>query len=134
MDNDSQHFQSDYYDQTTVHPLALAALIVAAILTLALPRKWALLPLIVLACFVPQSQRVVIATLDFTFIRVMVGIGLLRCFAYSEFRGFKLKLFDKLMIWWAAAELVLATLSSGKGIPNAFVYYTGEIGTRIGLY
>src|SRR5688500_2417406 len=72
----SHHFQSDYYGETTVHPLALAALLVALVLTFTLPRKWALLPGLCLVCFVPSSQRVVLLTLDFTFVRLIAFAGL----------------------------------------------------------
>jgi hypothetical protein len=125
-----QHFTSDYYGTTTVHPLALAALVVAAVCMLALPRKWALLPLIVLACFVPQSQRIVVLTLDFTFIRLMVMAGMLRVLIYQEYEGFQLKLFDKLMLWWAGCEIILGTLTGSASI----VYFAGEVLQRLGLY
>jgi hypothetical protein len=127
---ESHHFQSDYYGETTVHPLALVALVVAMALTLLLPRKWALLPALCLVCFVPSSQRLVLLTLDFTFVRLLAFAGLARCVMRNEYAGFKFNKLDKFMIIWGVAEMVLATLSSNRGP----VYFAGEIVTRLGLY
>jgi hypothetical protein len=62
-------------DQTLVHPLGLTALVVLALLQLALPRRQALLPMILMACLMSPRQRIVIATLDFTFLRILVISG-----------------------------------------------------------
>jgi hypothetical protein len=130
VNNESHHFQSDYYGETTVHPLALAALLVAALATLVLPRRWALLPLIVLCCFVPAAQRIVLVSLDFTFIRLMVVVGFFRVVLWQEFRGFQLKTLDKLVLAWTALELALALVNK----PAQAVFFAGEMFTRLGLY
>jgi hypothetical protein len=130
MDDQPQYFQSEFADATTVHPLALAALIVAGALTLVLPRRWALLPLIVLSCFVPQAQRIVMLGLDLTFVRIMLLVGWFRVLLWQEFREYRLKLLDKVVLAWTGLELVMAIGNK----PALTVYYCGELLTRAGLY
>jgi len=99
-------------------------------LTFVLPRRWALLPLIVLSVFVPAAQRIVVLSIDLTFVRIMLLVGWTRVLLWQEFVGFRLKLMDKLVLAWTALELVMAIGNK----PQLTVYYCGELITRGALY
>ena len=58
------------YGETILNPTAFTFLILMAILLLFLPRRHALIPFIAVALFTTSLQRVVVATLDFDFIRI----------------------------------------------------------------
>ena len=82
----------EFFNQTTVHPLAAAVLAALCFLTLVLPRKWMLLPALTLACMIPQGQRIVVATLDFNFLRVILLFAAARVFVLPmsvDLRGWR---------------------------------------------
>lgn len=102
--------QAEYFDQTTLHPLGLAAMLALGLLLLALPRRWALLPVIVMACFVAPAQRIVVVGLNFDLMRVLVLIGFARVVARSELRGLRWKPLDTAVTCWAVVGTITYTL------------------------
>ena len=104
------HFQNEYYGQTTLHPVGMAALVVLGLAMLALPRRWAMLPALALICFVPSSQRVVIAGMDFTFMRLMIMCGWARILLLREYRDFIWRPLDTVICLWALAQLLLGSI------------------------
>lgn len=99
---------------TNVSPLGLLALGVLGLLTIALPRRHALMPALVLACFIPSGQRVVIASLDFTFLRLMVTCGWIRVLAHGEYVGFRFHLADRVLLAGAAVGAVATVAREGE--------------------
>jgi len=63
---------SDFGGTTMVHPVGLAALSLMVMLGLMVPRRWTCLPVILMLCFIPAGQRIVVASIDFTFMRVLM--------------------------------------------------------------
>ncbi|MFY9342333.1 MAG: hypothetical protein WAT39_07580 [Planctomycetota bacterium] len=96
--------------ETAVHPLAVAALVGMAAMALLLPRRWAALPVILLLCFIPAGQRIVLATIDFTFIRLLMLVVWLRLFVRDELRAIVWNALDRAMVLWAGASVVTGTL------------------------
>jgi hypothetical protein len=133
MDEAPLHFQSDYYGQTVVHPLGLAVMLLMGFATLILPRRWALLPALALICFVPMSQRIIIASFDFTFMRMMILFGWGRVLLMREYHHFAWRRLDTAVVLWAGATLALGTRTSG-GDTSAFVMYLGHTYTVLGTY
>lgn len=72
---------------------------------LAVPRKWTLVAFMVLMC-VAARQRVVVATLDFDFIRLLVIVGWIRVFMRGELRRFTWKPIDTVFALWCIAGFV----------------------------
>ena len=72
MEQSPQTFTKDYHGETFLDPLGLAAVIVLGALTLVVPRRYAVLPMIAMACFVATSQRVAVLSLNFDVMRLMV--------------------------------------------------------------
>jgi hypothetical protein len=95
MDSPFSHW---YDNQTVVHPVGLAALIILSVALIALPRRFAFLPVLVLASLIPSAQRVVLGGLDFTFIRLLVLAGFVRILSRSELRGFRWQPLDRAVI------------------------------------
>ena len=104
---------ADFYGQTQLHPLALSAVILLAFLVLAVPRRFALAPLLVAATTLPMAQRVVIAGADFTMIRLLLLAYLLRFVFRGEWRAFTWNRLDTAVILWAMAGTVIMTLHYG---------------------
>jgi len=105
---------SDFYGQTQLHPLALSAVILLAVLVLALPRRFALAPLLVAATTLPMAQRVIIAGADFTMIRLLLLAYLLRFFLRSEWSGFTWNRLDTAVLLWVTTGAVIMTFHYGS--------------------
>jgi hypothetical protein len=94
---------------TQVHPIGAAALAALSALALLVPRRWSALPIILLLCFVPAGQRVVIATIDFTFLRLLMCVIWLRLLVRSELRPLVWNHLDRAMVLWAVVSVVTGT-------------------------
>ncbi len=122
----------DYYNTTTIHPLALASLALLCLLTLTLRRKYALLPTLVLVCFIPSAQRIVVLGLDFTLLRIIAGVGLVRVLARGEYATLRWQRADTAVVAWAAASLFAYV--SLRGTTSAMIYICGVLSESLGLY
>lgn len=104
---------SDFGNTTELHPVGLAALGVLAILAMLLPRRLTVVPLVLLLCFIPAGQRLVIATIDFTFLRVLMLVMWTRLLLRSEVRPIVWNHLDRAMVAWNVVSVVTGTLLGG---------------------
>jgi hypothetical protein len=130
MDTDL-HFQHGFYNETTVNALGIWILVFLALAVFIMPRRWALVPMLLLCCFVAPGQRVVIATVDFTFLRLITIVGWLRVWLMGEHRGLRLNAMDWVVIGWAAAEAILGTAVPGR---FATIYFAGTAFDALSMY
>ncbi len=100
-------------NQTTVHPIGLLAVVILGICVLIVPRRWSTIPFLIIACFIPSAQRIVIASLDFDFLRIMVIFGLFRIMMHKEHLNFVRKPLDKIIIFWTISSVFFMTLRVG---------------------
>ncbi len=107
-------FEHDWHNQTTLHPLGLILVLVCGVLTLAAPRKYAIWPLLVVACFVSPAQRLVIATLDFNLLRLMTLFGWARLAMRREIVGFEWRGLDILMVLLPMWRVITVFALSGQ--------------------
>lgn len=114
----------------TTTPLGLALLLSMGLLLLVVPRRFALLPILVLACYMPIAQAVVVGGLHFYMLRILLIFGWLRLLVRGELHWRGLTAIDKAFIAWAASGLVLGTLLWGDmvGLINRLGYAYDAIG------
>jgi hypothetical protein len=129
---DDKFWQQSFHDHTLVHPLALCVLAVMGVFVIALPRRYATLPLVVIACFVATAQRISILTLDFHFLRILCLLGWARVLMRGEAQGFTWKRMDKLMVWFGVTSTLIYVLQWRSG--SALVYRLGWSVDTVGLY
>lgn len=110
MSDTLTHFAQDYTNQTVIHPVGLLMVLVLGMATFVVQRKYAFVPILILACFIPSAQRISIAGLDFHFIRVMLLFGWLRIYAYKEYIHFRWKTIDYIILMWGAALTIISIL------------------------
>ena len=122
----------EFFNQTTVHPIGLAVLGVLSLLTCIVNRRHMLLPLLALACVVPQGQRIVIASLDFNFVRILLVVGISRVIALGEWTHLKPKALDRIVVAWALIGAVGNILQVGAF--SAVVYRLGLGFDILGIY
>src|SRR5260370_1963098 len=94
---------------TFVNPLGLAFSLLMGMLMLILPRRYALVPVIVLICYMPMGERVMIGGLNFTMIRILVLFGWLRLLARGEIRALKFNSIDKAILLWVVSSIIMHT-------------------------
>jgi hypothetical protein len=124
--------KNPYADHTTVHPVGLLAIVVLGICVLLLPRRWSTLPFMVMACFVPSAQRIVIIGMDFDFLRIMVLFGVFRLFIKNEYAGFTWKSIDKIFILWVLSSMLFYVVQMGTSA--AFINRLGFAFDAFGMY
>ena len=95
-----------FANQTNLHPVGASVLAVSLLSMLLLPRKFAVVPLLLLLAVIPSAQRITVATLDFTLIRLLILGGLARVTLRSEWVGFRLRAADYLVLGWAVVGVV----------------------------
>jgi hypothetical protein len=122
----------EFADQTVLHPLGLLAVIVLGAAMLLVPRRYAVFPMLAMACFIAPAQRVSIATLDFTLLRIMVVFGWGRLLIHNEFAGMRWRTLDTLMVAWALCGTVAYTALHGDF--GALVFKSGASFDALGMY
>lgn len=130
--DDSPVSSLEFFNQTTLHPLGLAAVLICGLALLVLPRRCTVCPLIVVACFVATSQRIVVFGLDFNLLRIMVLFGWLRVLFRGESRQLVWKPLDSVMLAWAVSAVLMFTAS--RGTFDAFVNRLGFVYDAFGMY
>ncbi len=124
--------QGEWFNQTTIHPLALVILVICGILLFFLPRNKALWPFVIIVCFISSAQRIVIFSLDFNLLRVMVFLGLLRILFKYEYIDFKLQTYDKLLIIYFFGRIIANIFVYGGF--SSLVSVFGTVFEELGLY
>ena len=110
----------------------IAFTVVLSLMTLIVPKRYFLLPFIVTACFVPADQRILIFELDFTPLRILVAVGLLRTVCDGDNARLKFNSFDKLVVTWAVCGAIIYFLRWGTF--GAIIYKCGVLFDAIGMY
>jgi hypothetical protein len=113
-------------------PVGLVFVIVAAVATLALPRRWAAMPLLLAACYMPLGQGVKVGPFYFTVIRILVGVGVLRCALRGEFGGLRWLGLDRALGVWAVCAILSAQFHETLG--EALVFRLGMVYNFVGPY
>ncbi|MHC4975171.1 MAG: hypothetical protein ACYTF7_01040 [Planctomycetota bacterium] len=119
-----------YYGSTTVHPLALVLTMAAGISLFMLPRRYALWPLLVVAVFISTAQRVVIADIDLTLLRILTLFGFARVIARGEIARLQFKGIDYAFCVWLFLGYAVFLIRD----PSEFVYRSGWVFDGVGLY
>lgn len=120
-------------DNTTfVSSFGLSFALLMGLLILVLPRRYALLPVLALVCYMTMGQRVMILGLNFTMIRLLLLFGLARVLLRGEFRSISPSPVDRVLLWWALSSIVTYTILWGSR--DALVNRLGLAYDALGLY
>jgi hypothetical protein len=125
-------FQWTTDNTTFITPLGMAFTLLMGILLLILPRKYALLPVVLLMCYMTMGMRLMVADLNFTMIRILLLFGTVRILARQEFRRLKLNAIDWTILWFVLASSVTYILLWGNF--DAFKNKLGVAYNLLGFY
>ena len=90
--------------------LGLLVLFGTGVLMLVLPRRYALLPIIMITCFMTLGQVVVVGSLHFTMMRILVLFGWIRLVFRREFYPLRLNAIDKAVLAWMIVAITTHSL------------------------
>jgi hypothetical protein len=122
----------EFYGQTTVHPVGLAMVLIMAALTFALPKKTAIVPMLIIACMIPSAQRIVVGGMDFNFTRIIALAGILRLLIRQEYTGLRWLPLDGVIVAWGVVGVVAQTMLWGD--PAATITRIGYTAETLGMY
>ena len=106
----AQVFEKQFHNQTTTHTVGLIAVYLLGAALMLLPRKHAIVPILLMASVLPIAQRIVIVGLDFNFIRILVLCGWLRVLLRSEAGGLRWHWMDLLLTLWTVSRIATYTI------------------------
>jgi len=128
------------FNQLVLHPIGLTVLGLCIIAALLLPRQRVVLALIFIAILIPSAQRLLIGGLDFSFIRIMVLIILVRCFLRGEDKELTIQKPDYFLMFWVGwgilaygllrGEFSAVITRTGYMLEVAGAYYIGRVYIR----
>lgn len=79
------------------------------LLLLVLPRRLALLPIILSTCYMTIGQKLIVFGLDFTILRILVIFACIRVLLRKEFRYFKWLKVDRAILFWVLCSIAIYT-------------------------
>ncbi|MGE0622626.1 MAG: hypothetical protein AB7O54_08400 [Pseudomonadales bacterium] len=104
-----------YYGETNLHPLGLIVVVSLGLTMLIVKRRYALIPLLVVACTIPVSQRLVILGSDFTLLRILLLIAISRMIFDSSLKnGFRWNRLDTAILLWTLSGTIVMTANIGS--------------------
>src|SRR4051812_14224241 len=121
-----------WYGETYLHPIALVAILMLGTTMVAVRRRHAIVPMLVMACFVSPAQQVAGFTLNFYLLRIMVLFGSARVLLRGEWRGFVWTRLDVAIVAWGVVGSMMYVLQLGT--PEAVKFKAGVCYDAFGMY
>jgi len=115
-------------------PLGYLLLVCMVFLTWFLPRRAALIPLLLTTCYIPLGQTFVIAGAHFPFFRVLLLVGWFRVLSRKETQGFIFTKMDKVFVWWLAVTLIIGSFTQPSEFFSRFISCCGQVYTAAGTF
>jgi hypothetical protein len=117
---------------TFATPLALVALVLAGILILVLPRKYAVVPFLLAGLLIPLNVSLVVASLHFNANRLLLLVGWIRLLACYERYPSRLNAIDKFVLYGALVNSIAYVLAWRE--VGAIVNRLGFLCSALGAY
>ncbi len=117
---------------TTINPLGFMFLALMVLLVFILPRRLAILPIILTACYITLAQNVVVLSLHFSVLRLIVLAGWVRVLVRNEYGQIRIGNIDKAFILWIITAFLTYNLLYGT--LQALIYQLGRTYDAVGVY
>lgn len=120
MPEDLRQIEWREYGETVLHPLSVALLLVMVAWVLFRHDRYILIPLLVLGAFVTSVQRLVIASFDFTIVRLLLVAFLARAVLRNDTEKLEWTAMDTLFVLYvfAASAAYIALRGSSEAVTN----------------
>ena len=113
-------------------PATISLLCFLVIISISVPKKWALLSLIITTTLVPYDQRIIVVGLDFTVLRIIVLISLVRLFFSSDTKTLVWNDFDRLIVLWSLTGSLVYIIQWRE--IGSVIYKSGVMFDCLGMY
>jgi hypothetical protein len=117
---------------STITGGSLVITLCLGILLLMLPRRYALLPLMISGCYMTLGQVLLVGPFHFTIFRILILFGLIRIVIRGEVSNIKLNSIDKVLIALILVSFFLFILL--RGTSGAVIYKLGQSYNALGTY
>lgn len=95
---------------TFVSMFGLAFTLLMGVLVVALPRRYAMMPVIVLVCYMTMGMRIMVGGLNFTMLRVLLVFAWSRLLVRGECRKLKFNKIDKIIVAYIVSSIITYTI------------------------
>ncbi len=119
-------------DITNMSAYGYIATLILSVLIIYLPRKHAILPLLISGCFMTLGQVIVVGGLHFTVYRILILIGIIRIVIKYEIYEIKLNSIDKIFVLWLVSRYTIYLILRGTDL--AFDSHAGYVYGLLGNY
>jgi hypothetical protein len=120
------------FQVTTIHPIAFGFTLLMSTVVLFVPRRYLLVPFLLVGVLVTEMQRVVVLGFDFTMLRLLLMSGFLRIFLRSEHRNLDHSPIDTAIVIFTVLDVCAYTLLNGT--TTAIVSRMGFAYSTLGIY
>lgn len=117
---------------SNINNLGIVFIFIMVVLILYSPRETAIVPIIITACYMTLGQMIVVASLNFTLLRIIILFAWIRIILRREYSYLKLNTIDKLLLVWIIVRTISYTILFQT--VGALVNRLGHAYYAIGLY
>lgn len=132
MSEEYQIGVAEFHNHTLLHPVGLGAVLSQGVALLFVPRRYAVLPMILVACLIPSAQRVAVMGLDFTLLRILILFAWARVLMRKEWAGVTWNRLDTMVLCWMLSGTLIYTFQNGTSA--AFINRCGWMFDGLGMY
>jgi len=112
-----------YIAETHANPLGIAFALVMGILLMVLPRRFAIIPILMLVSYMTMGTNIVVGGLNFTMLRLLLMFGWARLIIRGELRGVKLNRID-----WAIIAFVISSVVTYSLLWQTYDAFKNKLG------
>jgi hypothetical protein len=117
---------------TSLNPIAMAFTLALMVALAALPRRFAVVPILMMASYMTAGQGITVGSLHFPMLRLLLLAAIIRVVARQEFRKLRWNSIDTAVTMWMIASVTVYTILWGT--TEALIYKCGYIYDAAGLY
>ncbi|MBN1129340.1 MAG: hypothetical protein JXA71_10155 [Chitinispirillaceae bacterium] len=115
-------------------PTAMVFTSLLAILILSLPRKYAVIPVLIGASYLTIGQFLLIGPFHFYLLRLLISVAWLRIIIKKEHEGFWFNSIDKTVLLWGVIAIVTGTFQDTSKMVPGLVNSLGWCFNTLGVY
>lgn len=120
---------------TFINAFGLVFTLLMGVLIVILPRRYAVLPILALTCYMTMGMRVMVGGLNFTMIRILLLFAWARLFLRWEWRPIQINTLDKIFIacqissvitnflLWQTADALKGTLGGAYNVLGMYFFF-----------
>jgi hypothetical protein len=115
-----------------MNPSIFLFVIAAAAALLGLPRRFAALPILAVACYMTLGQEINFGPISFTALRIVIAVGLLRIMVRREVMVGGVNRLDLLVLVWGG--LLVASSLLREDVAATLIFHLGLVYNTLGIY